>query len=235
MKDVTFSNCKFSSDMVPYMYAELSAAETSSFESHLLECTACTDEFASLSIARFEVYDWKKVEFDGLETPVFSIPFESSADAAPSWIDKLRAAFSAGWAVPTVAFAGLAVVCVFAGILVSTRNNADVAADLRDTRTTAENPAVETAAAVVEPGPSLNSSKAETRAKSQFRAINASAAKRVQSRRVPRSASPSNLWELKERSARNFQKNVPRLNEFVEDEDTSLRLAELFDDVGTRN
>ncbi|MEP6703339.1 MAG: hypothetical protein ABJB34_00880, partial [Acidobacteriota bacterium] len=192
-------------------------------------------EFASLSVARFEVYDWKKIEFDTLETPVFSIPFESSPNTAPSWVDKLRAGYSAGWAAPAFAFAGLVVVCVLAGIFVSTRNDTDVAGDLRGTGPMVEHPAVEVAGAAVEAGPSLDSTKSEPRAKQQFRAFNASATKRIEPRRVLRSATGGNFSELKERSARNVQKKVPRLNEFVENEDTSLRLAELFDDVGTRN
>ncbi|HUR97106.1 MAG TPA: hypothetical protein VMZ26_03450, partial [Pyrinomonadaceae bacterium] len=105
MNDVTFTECEFGADMVPYMYAELPAKKSAAFEAHLLLCSACTDEFASLSNARYEVYDWKKLEFDGLATPTFEAPFESGPEhIAPTWVDKMREAFWGSWAVPGIAF-----------------------------------------------------------------------------------------------------------------------------------
>ena len=50
-------NCKYANEIVPYMYGELASSATAEFESHLLECQLCTDEFAELSAARYEVYD----------------------------------------------------------------------------------------------------------------------------------------------------------------------------------
>ena len=44
MNDLNLKGCKFSADIVPYMYGELAAADTLAFESHLLECSDCTDE-----------------------------------------------------------------------------------------------------------------------------------------------------------------------------------------------
>jgi hypothetical protein len=40
--------------------------------------------------------------------------------------------------------------------------------------------------------------------------------------------------EVKQTTARNEPKAVPRLNEYPDDEDTSLRLAELLEDIGSR-
>src|SRR5215203_737663 len=124
MNDVTIKECGFNADMVPYMYAELSAAKSVLFESHLLECTACTDEFASLSSARYEVYDWKKLEFDILPPPTFAVAFGSESEPVFStWTEKIRAAFSASWALPGVAFAALVILSIFAVIFVRSGDN----------------------------------------------------------------------------------------------------------------
>src|SRR6478609_2180441 len=115
MKDANITECKFSGEMVSYMYGELSSDETSAFERHLLDCSSCTDDFAAISSSRYEVYDWKKLEFDPLETPSFDIPFEVTADL--SWAQKIRAAFGS-WAVPAVSFAAFAIVSIVAAALI---------------------------------------------------------------------------------------------------------------------
>jgi hypothetical protein len=70
------SDCGFGDEIVSYMYGELAAADRDRFESHLLICTACTDEFAAISDARYSVFDWRKREFAALETPAIVIPYD---------------------------------------------------------------------------------------------------------------------------------------------------------------
>jgi hypothetical protein len=70
------SGCGFSDEIVSYMYDELAAAARDRFESHLLACTACTDEFAAIADARYSVFDWRKREFAALETPAIVIPYD---------------------------------------------------------------------------------------------------------------------------------------------------------------
>jgi hypothetical protein len=237
MKDVNFSECKFSADMVPYMYAELPTARSAEFESHLLECTSCTDEFASLSSARFEVYDWKKLEFDALPTPRFAIPFVSDTEASShSWIEKLRAVSSAGWAIPGVAFGGLVIASILAGIFVlSGSDQSEIAANVGGSNAsvveTVRESIPEKAAAPVRSG-SEDTVKEAARPAS----VRASVSKQVSGPRSSNAASMASrrVSGLKDASARNVRK-VPRLNEFTEEEDNSLRLAELFDDLDTRN
>ena len=45
--------CGFADDIVGYIYDEIGQAERRKFESHLVGCMACTDEFAGISNARF--------------------------------------------------------------------------------------------------------------------------------------------------------------------------------------
>jgi hypothetical protein len=149
MDDVNISGCKFSADIVPYMYGEMAVTESSAFESHLLDCGACTDEFALVSNARYEVYDWKKLEFDPLPTPHFNIADVEHAGVlgVAAWLGKVRAAFGQSWLIPTASFAAIAIVAVFgATFLLSGDNQQEVAQSNSNTPATAVSvPAITTA------------------------------------------------------------------------------------------
>lgn len=224
MNDVEFSECKFSSDIVPYMYAEMAESETAAFESHLLECSTCTDEFASISNARYEVYDWKKLEFDPLETPQIAIVFET--DTGVSWTEKVRAVFAQGWAVPSMAVAGVLVATILAAaFILSEKPSPDVAANLSKDVVVDEpslQPAPKIPVAEVSVDPSGNRA-------SEPQVVRSPVPQRVSQKR---SVHVARSLDVKSTSAQNEQK-APRLNEFVEEEDTSVRLAELFDDIET--
>ena len=63
--------------MVSYIYDEIATAERRKFETHLVDCSVCTDEFAEISNARFSVFEWQKEEFTHLPTPGIVIPYAS--------------------------------------------------------------------------------------------------------------------------------------------------------------
>jgi len=226
MNDVDFLKCKFGSGIVPYMYGEMSGSESSSFESHLLECSMCTDEFASISSARYEVYEWKKLEFDPLATPQIEIVFDTGS--AVSWADKLRAVFAQSWAIPSMTAAGILVAAVFATtFLLSEKGSPDIAANFSkdaavDESGTRSSPEITS----TEAGVSVNTSEER---QPQPGVVRSAAAQRVSQKHAVRTARPITI---KATSAQN-DKKAPRLNEFVEEEDTSVRLAELFDDIET--
>jgi hypothetical protein len=230
MNDVNISGCKFSADIVPYMYGEMSAAESSAFETHLIDCGVCTDEFAAVSNARFEVYDWKKTEFDPLETPVFEVPFgDRAVTTAASWLDKLRAAFANSWAVPGVAFAGIAIVSVFTGVFYfSGESGPEVAQENSNSRPTVVSPQREPEVGSV---PSTN----DDLPRDEPRPVQATVVSTPQKRTVRNAKAVVNTRPVEARSTTTANRTAPRLNEFSEDEDTSLRLAQLFDDVDTRD
>lgn len=224
MGDIKFSECKFSSDIVPYMYGEMTGSETSTFESHLLECATCTDEFASISNARYEVYDWKKLAFDPLETPQIEIVFDTGS--VVSWMDKIRAVFAQGWAIPSMATAGILVVAVIAAAFIFTRNPPpDVAANFSND-VVVDEPSIPSAPQITAPeaSPSLFANRG-----TEPRVVRSEAPQRVSQKRKVRTGRTA---VINATSAQNEQK-APRLNEFVEEEDTSVRLAELFDDIET--
>jgi hypothetical protein len=76
--------CGFEHEIVSYMYDELGAAERTQFETHLMDCTSCTDEFAAVSFSRFSVFEWHKEEFAHLATPEIVIPYEPRKVAVES-------------------------------------------------------------------------------------------------------------------------------------------------------
>lgn len=69
--------CGFEHEIVSYMYDELGAAERTQFETHLKNCGSCTDEFAAVSLSRFSVFEWQKEEFAQIATPEIVIPYEA--------------------------------------------------------------------------------------------------------------------------------------------------------------
>ena len=222
------SKCKFESGIVPYMYGEMAVREATAFESHLLECGTCTDEFAAVSAARYEVYEWKKLEFEPLATPVIEIPRMEPVGAG--WFEKLRAAFAGSWAVPGVAFAGLALAVAFTSFLVLSRNDGG---DFAKNNT---NVLPITAAAEPKPAPAglAKSEPDKSAVSTPTRPVRVSEPKQSQPRRaerVDRSVAP------KVPSAPTTASQAPKtptLNDFDDEEDTSLRLAELFENIDTR-
>jgi hypothetical protein len=175
------------------------------------------------------------MEFDGLATPDFLIPLATDAAMSGStWTEKVRAVFSAGWAVPGVAFAGLIVASVFAGVFVLSgdRNN-EIAGNvgLQDT-------ALPTASTGFTPGTVMGpEQQVQKDSVQQTQAVTATISTRVQRPRAIHASSTAvrRAARLNETFARNSQKEVPRLNGYTDEEDTSLRLAELFDDLESRN
>ena len=230
MNDVNISGCRFSADIVPYMYGELSGAESFAFESHLLECGSCTDEFAVVSNARYEVYDWKKLEFDPLPTPRFSIPYADDvvATGVVEWFGKLRAAFGQSWLIPTASFAGFAIVAVLGATFLLSGDGKPVDIARTNSNTPPATVAIPTGTVG---GESVDKTVAPIRVEPVPVPVRASSRNREARKHFVRTPKPVTP---KATEARIVNGTVPRLNEFNDDEDTSLRLAQLFDDVDTR-
>ncbi|MEW6362629.1 MAG: zf-HC2 domain-containing protein [Acidobacteriota bacterium] len=97
-KQTAGSDCRFRGQVLDYLYRELDAAETDQFELHLADCYVCTDELAGLSFPRYEVFDWKQKEFDPIQTPEFVFDYKTSVNRSfaailSSYLIGLKAAF----------------------------------------------------------------------------------------------------------------------------------------------
>lgn len=225
-KGIEILKCDLSNEVVQYIYGELAAARVLAFESHLLVCDECTDELAAVSHARYEVYDWKRIEFDHLATPRFVLPLDGEVEGA-SWIDRARAIVGRSWLVPVSAFAAVAI-AIAGTYYLSEVSDVDVA------EVNSPSPAVQVPAADVPPVFAVEQAASEP-------ATNERALVKVQDQKAVKQSPVRNTKRPVPRSTQtavqrtDTKTSAPRLNEFPEYEDTSLRLAQLFDDIDTRD
>jgi len=240
-KEKDASSCKYFEGIVAYMYGEMPANELNVFEGHLAGCRRCIDEFAAVSEARFNVYEWQRSEFAPLATPVIHLPVGKASDRTISWLDKLRVVFAVRpvWAAASVAI--LLAVCTVVYVAFRGDENQNLLGSRPAMSEVSEQPAVvngpspeqlmkETASRI---NGSTSSSGVESGAavpKARFRR---SEPQRVDSTRhlEPRNVVPSAHSVASSKAVPKTA--VPTLSGLSEDDDNSLRLAELFDDVDT--
>lgn len=225
------SGCDRSDDMVAYIYNEIVGDARRRFELHLSDCMHCTDDFAEISDARYSVFEWQKEEFADLATPQFSIPYvpkpEVSAGAGFWNIFRTHSwAFSA---------ASVVVVClglVFAVFMFSDGPENDVAAVVPAVGTPAEMPAnkpvvqPEKVDVAAMPAEAKNVDLDEKTTRGNTPAARPVRAATVRSNKrptpAPRNAAPAES---------NFA-DAPVLSNYEDNEDRSLRLSDLLEEVG---
>ena len=231
MKDVKQKICEFDESIVSYMYDEMPAVERERFEAHLLDCTACTDEFAAIANARYGVYEWNKEEFAHIQTPRFVIPYnEPIADV--SFFAKVRQAFQFGfgWLPTGSALAAVAIVLGIGYFAFTGNEGGQQIAGLNDNES-------RTAVAQTPTIPSVSVEKP----------LVGTGNERIADESGPKTAKvvmvPAKVMRIV--TKRNFitpqqakfagtnarRSNAPRLSNVSDDEDQTLRLSELLDVV----
>lgn len=222
MKRIAANNvCSYSDDILAYLYKEMAAADRETFETHLADCGACIDDFAELSQSRYPVFEWKKAEFDPLPTPPIGIP--DKAAASISWMQKIRYAFAFRPALGL----GAAAAAVFASILTAfilfggSGSDQEVAREIEPAASPAR---------VVPNVVSTGEATADVRSQEPVPApyvapkvVQTSTSNKPAVRAVkPKASQPKKRDEP-----------VPVLSTLDEDEDDSLRLSDIFDEIGT--
>jgi hypothetical protein len=236
MNDNDKKICEHTDGIVSYLYGEMPESDRNVFETHLAQCDACTDEFAGVSMARYSVYEWNKLEFAKLETPQIVIPYESATPGF-SWFDKVREAmsFAHGW---PVAGAGLAAVAIVFGLVMfgpdANKDNRDLAgANLNNTQSNARPIVTETPENTTAPKPD-GTDPISVPAKSGGPSIERETSGRnpvpVKISDDSRDRKPVKGVRI---APRKQTRPVPSLSEFAEDEDKTLRLAEMLEDTET--
>lgn len=238
------NRCHFADDLVAYLYNEMTEADSSVFENHLLDCSTCTDAFAEISDARFSVYEWQKVEFAPLATPHIVIPSEhKEAAASVSWFDSLRAVFS-----PRYAFAGGAFALIFMLFslvyLVPREGHSNEDRALLDNANIAATP-TKIPTDIVQPADQPKDevivdkrliTKDISSSATQVTVPKSNSGTTV----LPVAVSPSHqsvkVPEKSNTPVRSLKPptTAPKLNDFDDDEDDSLRLADMLDDIETK-
>lgn len=218
-------SCPLSHEIVSYVYGEIAADTEENFETHLAGCMVCTDEFAAVSEARYSMFEWKKEAFDPLATPEILIPYRRPVGAV-TWVTRMRA-WAESFSVP-VAVAALAV-CVAIGLYLvghNDNNEQPVASNVDRPDATLPSDLAVSALPGQGEGPAPNKIAPAIKP----RVVSASQRKRVV-RRPGDAEKPANSFAITPRRATDVTK-APALTQYPDNDDNSLRLAELFDEVG---
>jgi hypothetical protein len=220
MKGVSENLCTHGGDMLAYLYDEMPSADRDRFELHLSDCGTCIDDFAELSQSRYPVYEWKQTEFDPLSTPQVVIPY---GEATASWFDKVRGAFTFS---PRFAFGGVAAL-VLAAVVTAFVLFAGPSGEIAQSVEPSPSP---TRAAVVSPNVA-DPTNETTEVSAPERTITPRVEKAsvpVSSRQSPRPAKAKLVTPTTKKSER-----VPVYSTVDDEEDDSLRLADIFAELDT--
>jgi hypothetical protein len=231
MKDVKQKICEFDESIVSYMYDEMPAVERDWFETHLLDCTACTDEFAAIANARYGVYEWNKEEFAHIQTPRFVIPYDEPIADVP-FFAKVRKAFQFGfgWLPTGSALAAVAIVLGIGYFAFTGSEGGQQIAGLNnnETRTAVTQTPTIPSVSVEKPSADIrNAHVADESGPKTAEAVMVPA-------KVAHVVTKRNLitpQQAKFAGTNARRSNAPRLNDVSDDEDQTLRLSELLDVV----
>ncbi len=240
MKDGTKFSCSHGEEMLAYLCDELSPDGRERFETHMQGCFECIDEFAELAVSRYSVFEWKSVEFAPMATPKFVIPTETKT-AKKAWFDGIRTAFAwNGWALA----GGVAAVIVFAVIGVSLWNippEATIAGNDPERE-------IRPAPSFSQVAPSTISNEAQELPEAPpARPVDEPTQGQPASRRVTPQRKqavtragtapklPPVTSQTRPSSAGESLQNSPTLGQYVDDQDDSLRLSDIFDDLDTKD
>lgn len=236
------SECFSDEELVSYLYAEIGDADRLKLDSHLARCSSCTDEFAGFSESRFAVYEWQRSAFAALETPEISGPWQQAVSLKISSTEtKPRSWFSGLLARPALVFAAVPVLLALGLIAVFYSNlapkNAVRSASNSQVSTLQASPAASENQPVTHPT-EQNVAKVDDSHK-----IAASTPVIAKDKVVPQFARAIGKRPLQQKlktemASTDLAKNSlrgrsPRLGDFEEDEDTSVRLTDLLADADT--
>ncbi len=248
-------SCEFTEEIISYLYDELNSTDKLRFESHLVNCGFCPAEISSFGVVRASIIEWKKVEFDVLSTPIIEIPALQPARQIVSvsrpWYAKIRDLFSLSpaWMTATTAVA-VVVICVGLGFVLisSLRNTTDFAQENNKVKPvpspTTEIKPVDTTSSSNSSQSNPNLTKSPTSSSSNVdspKPTTAPAPVKITERQIVK---PQNS-NVKKNVAPTVDKSNKVTNKSPrkarnpslvgdEDEEDSLRLSDIFDEIGTR-
>ncbi|HMQ04581.1 MAG TPA: zf-HC2 domain-containing protein [Pyrinomonadaceae bacterium] len=233
-----FKGCAEPETIVSYLYGELATGAVERFEDHLTICDECTAELAGISFSRLDVYEWKRDEFEQLQTPPIVVPIDGKAHVT-SWIDVLRAIFSP---IQFATAGGMAILAIVTGLwFLSSEGPVLVATNSLAERTASSAREVYGSPEVAIPEVASEPKAVETFTDPELVVVNAEKIVRPQPRSsTARSTGPTKARSTSNTTAYRVENSSPRpitlrLNDFDDDDDVTLRLADLLADVDTRD
>lgn len=237
------SSCEFETEIVSYLYDEMATADRDRFETHLLECTPCTDEFAGMSYSRFSVFEWQREEFAPLTTPQIAIPYPAKlveVSRSLGYFSGLRELRAFNWRSGVVA-AGIFAICVGLGIAVlnsRVQTGNDVAAiDQIKKEIEVVSPIVPLTAPVIVKN-IAEATIPESQKNSSVRAVHANSVvavtKRAKVNKGQRLNTPRIGDDVAQQRSETVRRTALLLSTDADEDDRSLRLSDLFDEDDTR-
>ena len=225
------TKCTPSEELVALLYDELDRASRTVMENHLAACDACAGEFAELSFARLDVYEWHRDEFVEMATPRIVIPYEEVI-VGTSWFDALAGVFAwpGRWATAGAAFAAVAIAALgFWAISSQPEERAAVNDDVKIVQSNERPTAAPTPAAVESvPEGERRITPQKTPSASPKKQPGAS----VKANRL--TPGPTKERPATGQPANARRQAAPRLNDFDDEDDTTLRLGDLLAEIDTR-
>ncbi len=250
------SSCAFAEQIVAYLYDEANPQEKTNFESHLANCENCAEELSAFGFVRSAVQQWRTAEFSPMRTPAIEIPFEKSSEISVistekrSWFAGLRRLFTLN--PLRTATAALAILVVCAGLTLFIYNfsgNAEIAEN-NDNKPpesaalpTTEQPTKVDSIEIARDSSADKLSEPETEKLPKAAAQNTVEKVSDSLRRTPKnesvagnlndSAPVRKVTEVGNINKTSVAKNekLPKLADFDEPEDNSLRLSDLMAEV----
>ena len=251
------SSCAFDEQIVSYIYDEASVKEKNEFESHLPNCLSCADEIAGFGLVRSSIIEWRKDEFFTLESPALKIPAmrqatlgQTVSSEKDSWFKEFRKlfSFSPAWAA---GFAALIISIGLVWLFLGTTSNelaSNKSLEISPVLPISANKNLTTQAeekvSVKSPNEQINNvQKIDSTKKQESNPQRNQANKTATTTPKLKSVTPKINNSVAENSpvtnksnkSNNVQKQTsPTLSGMSEEEDKSLRLAELFNEIDTK-
>lgn len=254
-------SCGYGEQTLDYLYGEIERTEKIKYEAHLENCPNCADELAGFGFVRASITDWKTASFSNLKTPILDTGFIKSADGksiadasnkTSGWFEGFRKVFSfnAGFAAAALAVTVFCVGIVWFAPNFSGSKNYDVAgnADNINSLKTAASPTIEVNPAVRKEAATSKETKSKAESenaefskqlpKENKTAFTESAVK-ISSDASNSTADnlirrPKTSGENPKKSPPAQKKKVPNLNDSEDEEDETIRLADLFAELDTK-
>lgn len=244
------SDCANAELLISYLYDETSQAEKTAFETHLKDCAACSEELNGFNFARIAVQEWRVADLDSLPTPIFEIPaqtiVQSKSEKSVSWFDNLNQIFSFK---PALAMSALIVLIALFGIAAFVFNfkteNDSIAENVKDkelTKTTVS-PTVEKKGerkveeinSKVESDETKSISAPEKIIEKNSLPVKSATTVKVSNQTTKNIPVKAVQNDTKKVTNKNIapKSDVPPIVEADDEEDDSIRLTDLFDEIGT--
>lgn len=238
------STCEYAEQIAAYVYDEFDDTQKTGFESHLQNCRSCADELTDLSSVHFSIQEWKTIDFDPLPTPIFTLPNESKTVAEKSsWYEDIKAFFKFSPAFLTAAAAVLVLSLGMIWIIANSSKTQNVAQnDNKHVQTPDLQKKVEQDSKIQEVASESDSEKLDeklpnilpnqTKDKS-LKNVSLPVKTTERKRVLTTLDKPSALTvaSVNNHQARN-KNDIPSLNLDKDEEEDSLRLSDLFEEVG---